>query len=102
MAKKKAAPKSTPAKKKPRTPADVTVELHLPDAVYAQYFPPHMEQPERSDEIRKLYDMIDGQLTKKGMKYCLIVNKTKSKSADADEARDRSKDPVKYCDEGGR
>jgi hypothetical protein len=102
MAKKKAAPKSKPAKKKSTRSYDNTVELHLPEDVYTQYFPPNMEKDERKQEIRKLYDMVDGQVTKKGMKYCLIVKKTKSKSADAEDARDRSKDPVKYCDEGGR
>src|SRR5689334_2908377 len=101
MAKKKPAPKSKPAKKKSTRSYENTVELHLPEDVYNQYFPPKMDQPERSDEIRKLFDMIDGQLTKKNMKYCLIVKRPRPKSANADDTRRGSKDPVKYCDEGG-
>ena len=105
MAKKKAAPKSTPAKAKskkkakPRTADDVTVELHIPEEVYKQYFPPNMDKDERNKEIRNLFDMVEGQLTKKSMKYCLIKKKSRSKSADAKDDDDR--DPIKLCDEGG-
>jgi hypothetical protein len=114
MAKKKAAPKSAPAKdtptpKKKRSKADEgdTVLLFIPPTLYQDYL--KLGETLGHKAIRDLFDMLsDGDISRYGMIHCVVDSIDnlppepppipKDPAAKDDDGRD----PVKLCDEGGR
>jgi len=73
---------------------DVTVELHLPTALYKKY--EHWSKQERSDELRSVFRMLNIEDTRRDMKYCLIFERPQSDDGSSDDGVY----PIKLCEEG--